>query len=532
MADNRQNQFEHGTWQRRSIINDYDINKTNRLYENCSASSVKKEKIKKSPKRNRSFTEFILQPLVIAVAFLCCGIKDVWESFFVRFEKTGGKRTGIFNKITASTAVYAVVLVIICVVMFNCFDVGYAVSVGDKNLGIVRNSEVHKAALDDVNNELVGLFGENCALDYEYTLLPRVILKGKYTSDDELKENIRSLSDRMTVAFALNANGVDIAAFKTRQELDEALETFKKSYESDGTIQAEFTQLLSVEEKNVPVTMVRTAQQAQQYFAQTYLADSTYTATEDTTVEKVAKKFGISSATVRELNPGIKNNIEPGTTLAVKEYKNVLQVQTVSQVTYEDKIPYEDKTVEDSSMYKGESKIETNGVDGKKSVDAEVVAVNGVVVDTIVLNETTLTEPVARVTKVGTMEKPKYVGTAKFMFPTAGTVTSRFGSRWGRNHNGMDIANSTGTLIKASDNGIVTFAGTKSGYGLIVIIDHQNGYETYYGHCSKLAVKQGDKVLKGDVIAYMGSTGNSTGSHLHFEIRKNGTPLNPGNFVN
>ncbi len=113
-----------------------------------------------------------------------------------------------------------------------------------------------------------------------------------------------------------------------------------------------------------------------------------------------------------------------------------------------------------------------------------------------------------------------------FIRPVSGTVSSRYGPRWGTTHKGTDIAASTGTPIKAAAAGTVTFSGKYSTYGNLVIISHGNGVQTYYGHCSVLNVKEGQKVSSGQVIAKVGSTGNATGPHLHFEIRINGVSYN------
>ncbi len=115
-----------------------------------------------------------------------------------------------------------------------------------------------------------------------------------------------------------------------------------------------------------------------------------------------------------------------------------------------------------------------------------------------------------------------------------GTITSRFGSRESIRsspHRGMDIAAPYGTSIKAAASGTVTLSGWNGSYGYCVKISHGNGTETVYGHCSSLLVSVGQKVSKGQVIARVGSTGNSTGNHLHFEVRKNGVLYNPQNYV-
>lgn len=123
------------------------------------------------------------------------------------------------------------------------------------------------------------------------------------------------------------------------------------------------------------------------------------------------------------------------------------------------------------------------------------------------------------------------------IWPVRGWVSSKFGFRTspfsGRRvfHEGLDIAARYGLDVKATAKGIVVFAGDKAGYGNVVTIDHGYGYMTRYGHNSSLTVKVGDKVDKGDVIAKVGSTGRSTGPHVHYEVLVNGIPVNPLKFI-
>jgi murein DD-endopeptidase MepM/ murein hydrolase activator NlpD len=114
-----------------------------------------------------------------------------------------------------------------------------------------------------------------------------------------------------------------------------------------------------------------------------------------------------------------------------------------------------------------------------------------------------------------------------FIWPVSGPVTSGFGWRWGRMHEGIDIAVPTGTPVAAAASGTVIYAGWMGGYGNIVVIDHGGGISTAYGHNSSLACGVGQPVSQGQVIAYSGSTGHSTGPHVHFEVRVNGTPVDP-----
>ncbi|MDQ3461995.1 MAG: peptidoglycan DD-metalloendopeptidase family protein [Actinomycetota bacterium] len=127
----------------------------------------------------------------------------------------------------------------------------------------------------------------------------------------------------------------------------------------------------------------------------------------------------------------------------------------------------------------------------------------------------------------GAASSDRSVGGGGCIWPTAGSVTSEFGSRWGRLHAGIDIAASTGTPIYAAQAGTVIFAGVQSGYGNVVIISHDGGLSTLYGHQSRVAASNGQAVSQGDNIGFVGNTGRSTGPHLHFETRYGGSPRNP-----
>jgi len=137
------------------------------------------------------------------------------------------------------------------------------------------------------------------------------------------------------------------------------------------------------------------------------------------------------------------------------------------------------------------------------------------------------------------LNKEAKMATTPSIWPTMGDVTSGFGWRTSPTdgsgsdfHPGIDIANDVGTPIVATADGKVIVSGGSSGYGQLIQIDHGNGINTLYGHNSQVLVQNGQMVKKGQVIAYMGSTGYSTGPHVHYEIRVNGTPVNPVNYLN
>ena len=163
---------------------------------------------------------------------------------------------------------------------------------------------------------------------------------------------------------------------------------------------------------------------------------------------------------------------------------------------------------------------------------------NGIETERDSISKTVQVQPVNKVVLVGTKRRPvneKGVPSGNFLWPVPSlhTMTSPFGMRWGEFHKGIDISGSGayGDTIVAADGGIVSLAGWNDGYGKCVMIDHQNGKSTLYGHCSSLLVSEGEAVSKGQPIARIGSTGNSTGSHLHFEIIVGGSNVNPLRYV-
>lgn len=126
---------------------------------------------------------------------------------------------------------------------------------------------------------------------------------------------------------------------------------------------------------------------------------------------------------------------------------------------------------------------------------------------------------------------PTAVSGAGLVWPVRGTVTSEYGQRWGRMHTGIDIGAPNGTPIRAAKGGEVISAGSMGGYGNCVIVDHGGGFTTLYAHMSRIGISDGASVSQGQVIGYVGSTGHSTGNHLHFETRVNGSPQNPRRYL-
>jgi murein DD-endopeptidase MepM/ murein hydrolase activator NlpD len=145
--------------------------------------------------------------------------------------------------------------------------------------------------------------------------------------------------------------------------------------------------------------------------------------------------------------------------------------------------------------------------------------------------------PVQRKTSLETYKQQMRPSPDAFSPPTDGFLSSHFGwrhdpfeqaTKW---HNGIDIATAAGSIVRAAAPGIVAFSGSRAGYGNLLIIEHQNGYETYYGHNAENLVQHGEYVKGGQPIARVGQTGRATGPHVHFELRKDGQALDPTSFL-
>ncbi len=160
------------------------------------------------------------------------------------------------------------------------------------------------------------------------------------------------------------------------------------------------------------------------------------------------------------------------------------------------------------------------------SVD-DIVAANGISDPSRLVVGQQIIIPTGPVTAPVEGSLASRAGLAGFVWPARGSISSGFGMRWGRMHEGIDIALPHGHPVVAARDGRVTFAGWRGGYGYLIIIAHGAGIETYYAHLSRIEVTVGATVSAGQRIGRVGSTGNSTGPHLHFEIRVNQTPVDP-----
>lgn len=227
---------------------------------------------------------------------------------------------------------------------------------------------------------------------------------------------------------------------------------------------------------------------------------------------------------------------------------SMITVVVTEEKTEDEKIDYDREYKADDTLYTGQTRVETEGRAGEKEVRKKIVMENGKTVKEEILEENIVKEPEDEIILTGTRDIGGADGASSgtdegvsrdtsatyspLMMPVDDVyVSSGFGTRWGRLHRGVDLALAQGSPIYAADSGTVYFAGDGGGYGNLVKVDHGNGMQTYYAHCSSLLVTSGQKVSRGEKIALTGSTGNSTGPHLHFEVIINGKCIDPAGML-
>ncbi len=221
------------------------------------------------------------------------------------------------------------------------------------------------------------------------------------------------------------------------------------------------------------------------------------------------------------------------------ELNSSIEFKTCVIETYSEIVPFDTITVETDELYIGQSKVTVAGENGIAENVYEIAYIDGVEVSKTLVSSNVISEPTARIMIVGTKNYPSTAPTGSFMWPVLDrfVITSGFGVNReglddaGAYHKAIDIAAARGTSLYAADGGVVTFASYSGTYGLIVKIAHENGVETRYAHMDRIDVKVGDKVYKGQMIGTMGTTGRVTGPHVHFEVRINGKPVNPRNYL-
>ncbi len=370
-------------------------------------------------------------------------------------------------------AICAALLIAGIVISVN-FTPVYSVYLGGEFVGRVTAKAEFETAYKDVNETISELDAPHEALLYIPDYIYGIAHRRSVTDEYALKSNIAMLSHTVRPATFINVDGNRILCVENETKAKEVIEKIRLSY---GTDDAKI------------------------------VSDVTFT-------------NGFSH---------IRNITDAG--LAGLNLASKINVETYETIVYEEAVPFGVEYVNNAEMYEGQTKSVSDGTNGSRSVTAKVTKINGVETARQEISSSDTVMAVAQVIEVGT-KVPSGIGNGFFIEPTFGMVSSRFGARWGRRHNGLDIANDTGTPVKAADGGVVTYVGYNGDFGNLIIINHNNGYETYYAHLNSMDAHEGQKIIQGQKIGEVGNTGYSTGPHLHFEVRKNGVPTDPSKYLN
>lgn len=421
----------------------------------------------------------------------------------------------------------------------SIYTFGTTVRYDGEVVAAVTSQSAAEEAAADLEAVTTRTLGQTYTIDesliqYDSGLLRRQDLVDETTLEEDLSQEI----GLVTQAYSLYVDGELIGATPYEGALEELLGQLQSTASDESTISCEFAEDVEIKHEYVPTEKLMNLGYLAETLYSTKTAEVTYTVKAGDTWSEIAEDHDMTSKELLEMNPGYDiDKLQIGEVLTLSEAVPYLTVTVKQRERYLEDVMYDVEYTDSAYLYKGDYEVTSPGEYGAADVVANVTYVNGVETERTVLSSVLLKEPVTEQRLQGTKERPTWFPTGTFRWPISGRITSYFGGRsspggiGSTNHQGIDIAGSYGIPVYAADGGTVTYAGWMGGYGYLVQIDHGNGYVTRYGHNSSLTVSVGEHVYKGQQIARVGSTGNSTGNHCHFEIRYNGVARNPLNYL-
>ena len=445
------------------------------------------------------------------------------------------KRRRMHPAVFLGGACAAAAVIIFC----SNYTVGTTVTYDGEVIASVASQSAAEAAQKSLEKVTTRTLGETYTIDSSLIQYSSGLLRRKDVVDkDVLEEDLSEEIGLVTPAYCLYVDGERIGATPYEGALEELLEQLQQAATTEETISCSFKEEVEIKQEYVATEEIMNLGYLAETLYSTKTAEVTYEVKKGDTWSQIAENHSLTSKELLALNPGYDiNKLQIGEVLTLSASVPYLTMTVVQQERYVEDVMYDIQYTDSANMYKGDEKVTSAGQFGAADVVANVTYVNGEETERTILSSVTLKEPVTEERLRGTKERPTWYPTGTFRWPVSGRVTSYFGGRrspggiGSTNHKGIDIAAPRGTPVYAADGGTVTYAGWMSGYGYLVRISHGNGYETYYGHNSSLTVSVGQHVYKGQQIARVGSTGNSTGNHCHFEVRYNGVAKNPLNYL-
>lgn len=428
----------------------------------------------------------------------------------------------------------------------------YHIYIGDEYIGAVSDEKLIEQTIAEKEQELKQQYSQ---YEFDGSSNVKVVPEQVFTHQDTDAKTIDKLKEELVIetdAYAVKINNNVVAYVPNEQEFNNALQQLKLQFVSEkeltqyeeniqsGTkttlsngknniIDLDIQEDISGENDKVEPSKILNANQLINLLKSGSLEKEIYTVKSGDVLSTIAKKYGLKTKELLALNPKLNENsvLQIGQKINVTVEKPLVSVKKVYEKQKVETIPFKEVVKYDKNLLKDEKKVIQKGVAGKKEVSYKITEINGKQVRKDVTSEKIISEAKDKIIVIGTKVIPSR-GTGKFAWPTnGGYISSGMGERWGSLHRGIDIARPSNYNIKAADNGTVTFVGWDGTYGNKIVINHNNGYETVYAHLSSINVSVGQTVSRGSLIGIMGSTGNSTGIHLHFEVHKNGSLINP-----
>ncbi|WAM33759.1 peptidoglycan DD-metalloendopeptidase family protein [Caldicellulosiruptor morganii] len=476
----------------------------------------------------RSFQSGFKKKLLVAKENV---ISEVYRILFgLRYIKNAPN----FPEILLKTKIFGTMILMILTLflitrMPPAYKKAYAVVLNNQVVGYVKDKSEAQNLLDRIAKEVQQKHKTNSFI-LQNQLQLKAIEPGEYreTSIDILKNAILEKGKVLVKRYALFVDSKPYFVFEDSSLPGRILERLKSLYYGSKAGQAKFKEKVEIKPVYVSPDM-KVADEESAFTRIMFGKDQVmeYTIKEGDTLWELARKYNLSVDDIFASNPGLSEKIMPGQKIRLTKATPLINVMLEKEIEYEDVLPKEVKIVKSDRYYTTQSIVKQEGRDGRAKIRARIVYMNGLEYDREILSQQIIQKPVERIVVQGTKKPPAYFATGRFSYPVWGTLTSRFGYRGREFHNGIDLAVPWGSNVYAADGGVVEFAGWSGSYGKLIVINHQNGYQTYYGHLSSILVAPGQKVAKGQLIAKSGSTGRSTGPHLHFEVRKYGVPQNP-----
>ena len=466
-------------------------------------------------------------------------ISEIFKSFFKYLFSDEGIVCTAFNYILP---IFSIAFLIGIIRYGMGLEYGINVEYNGKNLGIISEESEFDEAAKEVQKR-ISYVDSNEYIEFS----PKFSLK--IISEDDSFMNTQQLANKMLSesnkeladAYGIYVDGQFIGAVRDKNKVADTMTKNLLNYKVDGEIRdmCYSKSIDYVEGIYLTESVISENEAIKKLTAKNYSTES-YVVQKSDSIVSVCQKYNMTEEKFKELNPSLdeEKSLVPGTVIKVLEAESFIPIQYIRELETTSFIDYETIEVETSEINLGRSELLVKGSRGEKQNKIEVTYIDGVERSRKTLSSVITKEPTVEQIGIGTSTaKPAssdtvLTGSGKFAWPVdGGFISDPFISD--RNHKGMDIAAPAGTDIYAAGDGVVVASGWNTGgYGYFVMIDHLDGYETLYGHCSGLYVVEGQTVTRGQLIAAVGTTGDSTGNHCHFEVRESGMCLNPANFVN